>query len=184
MALIDKLTAIADAIRGKTGGTEGLTLDAMVSAIEGIEAGGGGIPYTSGSFTLAANNSAVIITHNLNSDKVFVMWAIKDNPAIMLTSRIALMGLSISTNVYPERTIDISSYNDDTVAPTYQAGRNESYSSNALTIRTSGPGWAESATTSSRMLNYDANTFALNGTLEKGHVYEWFAVDISGIIPW
>lgn len=40
MALTDKLTAIADAIRGKTGGTDGMTLDAMVSAIEGISGGG------------------------------------------------------------------------------------------------------------------------------------------------
>ena len=42
MALTDKLSAIADAIRGKTGGTEELTLDQMVDAIAGIESGGGG----------------------------------------------------------------------------------------------------------------------------------------------
>ncbi|MDY5613656.1 hypothetical protein [Dysosmobacter sp.] len=42
MALIDKLTAIADAIRGKTGGTDLLTLDDMAAAITGISAGGGG----------------------------------------------------------------------------------------------------------------------------------------------
>jgi hypothetical protein len=42
MALIDKLTAIADAIRGKTGKTDGLTLDQMATEIAGIEAGGGG----------------------------------------------------------------------------------------------------------------------------------------------
>lgn len=42
MALIDKLTNIADAIRGKTGKTEELTLDQMATAIAGIETGGGG----------------------------------------------------------------------------------------------------------------------------------------------
>ena len=42
MALIDKLTAIADAIRGKTGGTALLTLDDMAAAIAGISSGGGG----------------------------------------------------------------------------------------------------------------------------------------------
>lgn len=42
MALIDKLTAIADAIRGKTGGTDALTLDQMAMEIAGIETGGGG----------------------------------------------------------------------------------------------------------------------------------------------
>ena len=41
MALTDKLTAIADAVRGKTGGTESLTLDRMVTAITAIETGGG-----------------------------------------------------------------------------------------------------------------------------------------------
>lgn len=42
MALIDKLTAIADAIRGKTGKTDEMTLDQMVTEIAGIQTGGGG----------------------------------------------------------------------------------------------------------------------------------------------
>lgn len=41
MALIDKLTAIADAVRGKTGGTSLLTLDDIAAAISGIPSGGG-----------------------------------------------------------------------------------------------------------------------------------------------
>lgn len=40
MLLTDKLKAIADAIRGKTGSTDPLTLDEMPSAIEGISGGG------------------------------------------------------------------------------------------------------------------------------------------------
>ena len=42
MALTDKLSAIGDAIRAKTGGTELLTLDAMPNEIASIETGGGG----------------------------------------------------------------------------------------------------------------------------------------------
>ena len=42
MALIEKLNAIGDAIREKTGGTDKLTLDGMVEAIAGIQTGGGG----------------------------------------------------------------------------------------------------------------------------------------------
>lgn len=38
----EKMTAIADAIRAKTGSTEPLTLDGMATAIAGIEGGGGG----------------------------------------------------------------------------------------------------------------------------------------------
>lgn len=41
MALTDKLTAIANAIRSKTGKTDSLTLEQMPGEIEGIEAGGG-----------------------------------------------------------------------------------------------------------------------------------------------
>ena len=46
MALTDKLTAIADAIRGKTGKTDGLTLDQMAAEIEGIQGGGGEFYFT------------------------------------------------------------------------------------------------------------------------------------------
>lgn len=41
MTLINKLTAIGDAIRTKTGGTEQLTLDQMVTEIGNIQTGGG-----------------------------------------------------------------------------------------------------------------------------------------------
>ncbi len=41
MALIDRLVAIADAIRVKTGKADPLTLEQMATEIEGIEAGGG-----------------------------------------------------------------------------------------------------------------------------------------------
>lgn len=41
MALTDKLTAIGNAIREKTGGTELLTLDAMPAQIRAIQTGGG-----------------------------------------------------------------------------------------------------------------------------------------------
>lgn len=44
MALTDKLTAIADAVRAKTGGAERLTLDEIAAAIRGISGGGG--PFT------------------------------------------------------------------------------------------------------------------------------------------
>ncbi len=41
MSVYEKMTAIADAIREKTGGTEALSLDDMATAIAGIETGGG-----------------------------------------------------------------------------------------------------------------------------------------------
>lgn len=68
MALTDKLTAIADAIRGKTGGTEELTLDGMVTAIAGMEAGGEGFAYDMGEFVLDEDtqaNNGLAIPHAL-----------------------------------------------------------------------------------------------------------------------
>lgn len=48
MALTDKLIAIANAIRAKTGKTDGLTLDQMPTEIESIQSGGGGeVDYSS-----------------------------------------------------------------------------------------------------------------------------------------
>lgn len=44
MALTNKLKAIADAIRAKTGSSEKLSLDGMASAIANISTGGGGTP--------------------------------------------------------------------------------------------------------------------------------------------
>ena len=55
MALIDKLTAIADAIRGKTGGTDLLTLDDMEAAIAGIQSGGGGSGVTVTEYIVTEN---------------------------------------------------------------------------------------------------------------------------------
>lgn len=57
MALIEKLEAIGDAIRAKTGGTELLTLDAMPQEIESIETGGGDSPFTEEDFTFSGDLS-------------------------------------------------------------------------------------------------------------------------------
>ena len=66
MALTDKLSAIADAIRGKTGGTEKLTLAEMPLAIAGIEAGGGGcgLAYDMGEFVLDADTNNLLSSNS------------------------------------------------------------------------------------------------------------------------
>ena len=76
MALTDKLTAIADAVRAKTGGTELLTLDEIAAAISGISGGVTGLAYDMGEFVLDAdinrpNNYA--INHNLGDTPGFVL---------------------------------------------------------------------------------------------------------------
>ena len=51
----ERLTSIANAIRGKTGKEDSLTLEQMVTEIEGIEAGGGS-PFTTGVTDVIVNN--------------------------------------------------------------------------------------------------------------------------------
>lgn len=68
----DKMTAIADAIRAKTGGTELLGLDAMAQAIAGL---GGGLPddieeITYGTYEVtstSAGSSSLYVQHGMSS---------------------------------------------------------------------------------------------------------------------
>ena len=61
MALTDKLTNIADAIRSKGGTTDQLTLAGMVDAINAIQTGGGGIQSASGEYSIAEDGASLDI---------------------------------------------------------------------------------------------------------------------------
>lgn len=88
MALTEKLTNIADAIRGKTGGTEEMTLDQMAVAISGI-ATGGGMPEGMNAFILtldtayptSAEGWTLVIPHGLGvAPKFAIVQNIKGIP--------------------------------------------------------------------------------------------------------
>ena len=82
MALINKLRAIANAIRSKTGKTEQLSLDNMVTEIEGIQTGSGGeeiIPEEA--YTI--NNAAQGI-FAYNNWLWFLKYAKKNNKSILI----------------------------------------------------------------------------------------------------
>lgn len=86
MAITDKLVAIADAIRGKTGKTTALTLDEMPVEIAGIQTGGGGgnANTYSGEIVFDAETSVTTkgLTLNLglpSRAKWFFMWFDKDD---------------------------------------------------------------------------------------------------------
>jgi hypothetical protein len=66
MALINKLNAIGNAIREKTGTTDSIPLADMPNAIKNISGGGGttGKQEKTGTFILDANATQPIITHN------------------------------------------------------------------------------------------------------------------------
>lgn len=66
MALTDKLTAIGNAIREKTGGTDLLTLDQMATEISNIQGGGGDFP--SEATITGGNDSAFYFSYHSNAD--------------------------------------------------------------------------------------------------------------------
>ena len=63
MALTDKLIAIANAIREKTGHTEPMTLDEMATEIYNISAGSGE-GGSSGEITMSFNSATGVLTIN------------------------------------------------------------------------------------------------------------------------
>lgn len=105
MALIDKLTNIADAIRGKTGGTDPLTLDAMAEAIGNIETGGGGSSGgASGIYmakvTLAETVNKFNVTHNLGTkDILFALCFAEDLEGLTPADRSIMANSWIDTNM-------------------------------------------------------------------------------------
>ena len=65
MALTNKLTAIADAIRSKTGNTANLTLDEMVTAIQNISVGSG---------SSGVDNKTYIVKETKRAYDNFKLW--------------------------------------------------------------------------------------------------------------
>ena len=89
MALTDKLTDIADAIRDKTGGTSKLTLEEMVTAIEGIQAGGGGLPsgisaLATGTWSIqTAQTTQLTIPHGMGvTPNFFILYVESETPVL------------------------------------------------------------------------------------------------------
>lgn len=87
MALTDKLTNIANAIRTKTGKSGKLTLDQMVTEIGSISGGGGGLPtgfsqIATGTHTLSSavvGGSTFTVTHNLGvTPDLFIFYTEKN----------------------------------------------------------------------------------------------------------
>lgn len=74
MALTDKLTAIGDAIRSKTGGTDLIPLVDMPAAIEGISGGGGEILTTPIDFMVENGEpftQEILAAHTFNIRETF-----------------------------------------------------------------------------------------------------------------
>lgn len=116
MALTDKLTMIANAIRAKTGGTGTMTLDQMPTEIANIPTGGtpSTNTYRVATGTITPGSRTITINHNLNSTKVIVLLQGKVDTAITAQYRtIAGTWFSddfLSTYLENNRIYDVSSY--------------------------------------------------------------------------
>ena len=110
MALIDKLTAIANAVRGKTGGTDLLTLDGMGAAISGISSGGlpaGIAEYEVQTFTPEADtNEALTFSLDMKEMPTNIMIA-ADFPSVVARSFVAFYGGFPSEDSAGDGTIDM-----------------------------------------------------------------------------
>ena len=94
MALIDKLTAIADAIRGKTGKTDEMTLDQMVTEIEGIQTGGGG-----GDTAMEDGLIDGTVTHYEN-DRVTIISRVFNSNTTILSISLPNVVKSVGANIF------------------------------------------------------------------------------------
>jgi hypothetical protein len=73
MSVHDKMTAIADAIRGKTGSAEKLTLEGMAAAIAGITVGGGGMDGVyMAQVTPDSDVGEIVVEHGLGTEDILL----------------------------------------------------------------------------------------------------------------
>lgn len=92
MSVHEKMTAIADAIRIMTGGTEPLTLDQMPGEISSIS-GGGATGIYMAQVTPASDLSELVVTHNLGtSDILMAVCFAEDYPYSEIPFNAATMG--------------------------------------------------------------------------------------------
>ena len=140
MALTDKLTAIANSIRGKTGESSTMTLDQMPTKISNIPTGitptgtinittngthdvtnyasanvsvGSGNTYRIATGTITPNSSHMYITHNLNSTKIIIM--VQGRTDTKITAQYKTIGGTWMSNDFKaqymtERSYDVGDY--------------------------------------------------------------------------
>ena len=102
MALTDKLTAIADAVRAKTGGSELLTLDEMAVEISGIS-GGNVLIIGNENLHDSSKYTADKYLTNSGSEVAYSGWRITDYIPIKANTLYAIISIANGNNVISGR---------------------------------------------------------------------------------
>ena len=187
MSVNEKMTAIADAIRAKTGETGLLSLDAMAAAIMGISVGSGGsedsLQFTTGTFTANTTRSAVTINHSLGKKPIHVIFF--TTSAIFIPSYNATNSESVYQSLYSwvnaleDGNFSYSSSYVYTSRMTY-------YSSASATTASHRPTHSISINSKESANNIGSANYSINNITDEsfttpaylyaGKTYRWFAI--------
>lgn len=168
----ETLTAIANAIREKTGGTANLSPEQMAAEISNISAGGalpiGISALASGTYTSASNASGdLTITHNLGKVPNFAILLLCDD---------------ISTNIGPALAI---LYYFQLYKPIYDGSNYYNVRGNACYIGSSGTLNTTNVSSTDDSLAPTENTVTFKGhstgRINAGSTYRWVVGVIDGI---
>ena len=169
MALTNKLTAIANAIRAKTGGTKAMTLDEMVTAINSISGGGGGLPagiaaIAFGEYAVASDFTTTrqTVTHNLGVVPDFVLFYYDGGN--IATSYSMLFALRSTKLAYRSSAYNAyNAYHANTTSTVSVAGSNSTSAG------------VSSLTATTFQIASHSNSYYWRG----GYTYKWLAIKFS-----
>ncbi len=163
MALIDRLTAIGNAIREKTGTTDLIPLADMPSAIASISGGGTtGRRTVGGTFTLDANARQPIITHNCGFVPSFFMVYPKDT--VVLANRMAIGCIIVNNGCFNDISEKVPEYKTPHFVWECQDDTTNWYTA---------PGYPGAVTENTAQLPYRSGTYIWKANFE----YGWVAIE-------
>lgn len=167
MALTDKLTNIADTIRSKTGGTDLLTLDQMVTEIENLQIGIGGYKVEFGSFTPASDSGTkgYVVNHSLGKIPSIIAFYTDTN----VPNHYNKAGVSMA-NINSNGFIASGSYGTDMIISgdsTFWGNSSSRYGSTCCTIR--------EASSTHFKIGYNRN-YTRSVGCKAGVTYYWVAI--------
>lgn len=103
------IKAIADAIRGKIGGTDTYKVSDMAALIEEIETGG--INATAGTITVSQDTQDYILTHGLGETPIFFVLAMAARPGTLTNKTKLLIAAYGWSDMNLQGRMTASSYN-------------------------------------------------------------------------